>query len=294
MVLSMYLLLFSGGSSSKDQVKVRHDNQYVSLLDEDESDTVSSSLSDYLKTAKSCALESGELISEAFKLKKNPSQKSGPNDLVTKTDKESEQLIKNRLKKAFPSHKFIGEEGGDVLTITESPTWIIDPLDGTTNFVHGIPFVAVSIALVLNKKVQVAVVYNPIINEMFTATLGGGTYYNSQQVRVSTESDLTYSLVDADLKHKDFDRISGHVQSVRRLGAASLQLASVAMGRLDAYVENNLKVWDYAAGSLLVTEAGGRVMINGSDSAQATLGHADILSGNPKIVRKLSDIISIE
>lgn len=197
-------------------------------------------------------------------------------DLVTDTDKKCEHLITTRLLTAFPDHKLIGEEGsaaqGYTEDLTDEPTWMIDPVDGTTNFVHRFPFSCVSIALVINKQPVVGVVFNPILNELFYAVKGGGAFLNNSPIHSSETKELKAAVFateigtrrDAAFIEACFSRmkaLSSQCRSVRCCGSCALNLCSVAMGRLDAYYELGLGgCWDMAAGALILTEAGGQVL----------------------------------
>eukprot|EP00850_Spirogloea_muscicola_P011619 SM000073S21395 [mRNA] locus=s73:56311:59290:+ [translate_table: standard] len=219
------------------------------------------------------ARQAGKIIAEAFYKQKTVYNK-GTVDLVTETDKACEDLVANLIKEACPSHQFIGEEGSSIsgtAELTDEPTWMVDPLDGTTNFVHRFPFVCVSIGLVIKKEVVVGVVYNPILNELFRAVRGQGSYLNDEKIHVSQEDDIGKALLATEIGTKrDPQTVSDStariqsalfkVRSLRMTGSCALNLASVACGRLDLFYEIGFGgPWDVAAGSLLVEEAGGQV-----------------------------------
>ena len=192
----------------------------------------------------------------------------GEVDLVTEVDRACEELIVNRIRGSFPTHSFLAEEeqypGGD-----PSSRWIIDPLDGTTNYAHGFPWFCVSIAFEREKEVVLGVIYHCMMDEMFTAVKGEGAFLNGLAIGVSKRSPLRQSLIatgfpydvarDNENNFDNFVELHLAARGVRRAGAAALDLAYVAAGRLDGYWECKLKPWDVAAGSLLVAEAGGRV-----------------------------------
>lgn len=195
-------------------------------------------------------------------------------DLVTETDKACEDLIFNHLKQHFPSHKFIGEETTAAcgnFELTDEPTWIVDPLDGTTNFVHGFPFVCVSIGLTIGKKPTVGVIYNPIIDELFTAIDGKGAFFNGKPIKVSSQSELVKALLATETGTKrdklTVDATTGRinsllfkVRSLRMCGSCALNLCGVACGRLDLFYEIEFGgPWDVAGGVVIVKEAGGVV-----------------------------------
>ncbi|KAK9031450.1 hypothetical protein V6N11_032828 [Hibiscus sabdariffa] len=205
---------------------------------------------EFLATAVDAAKKAGEVIRKGFYQTKNVEHK-GQVDLVTETDKACEDLVFNHLKQHYPSHKFIGEEttaACGASELTDEPTWIVDPLDGTTNFVHGFPFVCVSIGLTIGKVPTVGVVYNPIMNELFTAVLGKGAFLNGTPIRVSSQNELVKSL------------LATEVRSLRMSGSCALNLCGIACGRLDLFYEIGYGgPWDVAAGVLIVKEAGGLV-----------------------------------
>jgi myo-inositol-1(or 4)-monophosphatase len=195
-------------------------------------------------------------------------QFKGEINLVTEVDKACEALIVNGLLQAFPEHDILAEEN-EYPSLASPYKWIIDPLDGTTNFAHGYPWFCVSIALEVQGQVEVGVVYHPMMDELFTAIRGAGAFVNGRRLQVSTHQPLKGCLLATGFP---YDRTPGNennfanffhfqlaARGVRRAGAAALDLASVAAGRLDGYWECKLKPWDVAAGTLLVQEAGGKV-----------------------------------
>lgn len=212
------------------------------------------------------------------------------NDFVTNVDRQAEATILEILKASFPDHGYLGEETGQ--TAPDSPyQWVIDPLDGTTNFIHGFPQFAVSIALLVNGKPEVGVVYDPMRQELFTAAKGSGARLDDRKIRVSNTRELRYSLIGTGVPYSDFEYLDDYLKmmrsvitqssGIRRPGAAALDLAWLAAGRIDAFWELQLKPWDIAAGALLVTEAGGVVSdVNGAPLDILNRGH--IVAGNPK------------
>ncbi len=254
-----------------------------------------------LNTAVKAARNAGNLINRY--VDRVDSLKVGTkqlNDFVTEVDHFSEQEIIGTLKQAYPDHAFIGEEGGTQNSKDEKqPTWIIDPLDGTTNFLHGIPQFAVSIALQHEGQIQVGVVYDPSRDELFTATKGGGARVNNRRIRVNANTKLSGSLIATGFPYYQYDYLDRYMEilktvitktsGIRRPGSAALDLAYTAAGRFDGFWEFNLKSWDIAAGALLVQEAGGIVsdFSNGHDYLKS----GDILCGPPKVHQELLDII---
>ena len=221
---------------------------------------------DYLTTAVEIAREAGALVTEFFKSPLKISYKS-PANLVTEADRRSEALIVGWLQKHFPEHAVVGEEGGGQ-RIESDYCWYVDPLDGTTNFAHGFPVFCVSLGLAYKEEVIAGVVYDPTREELYTAEKGAGAFLNGQRLAVSKNANLSESLLatgfppfdsNHDLNAQLFFRFTVLSHGIRRPGSAALDLCYVAAGRFDGFWELKLNPWDKAAGSLLVTEAGGRV-----------------------------------
>lgn len=230
-------------------------------------------LAEFLAVAVDAAKSAGEVIRKGFYQTKHVEHK-GQVDLVTETDKACEELIFNHLKKHYPDHKFIGEETSAAFgtaELTDEPTWIVDPLDGTTNFVHGFPFVCVSIGLAIGKVPTVGVVYNPIIGELFTGVRGQGAFLNGNPIKASSQSELLKALLVTEVGTKrdkstvdaTTNRINNllfKVRSLRMCGSLALNLCGIACGRLDLCYEIGFGgPWDVAAGAVIVHEAGGLV-----------------------------------
>ena len=222
------------------------------------------------------------------------------NDFVTEVDHASEEVIIETLLTAYPGHGIWAEESGKTHGAKDSElVWIIDPLDGTTNFIHGFPVYCVSIALANKGKVEQAVIYDPSRNDLFTATKGRGAYMNDRRLRVSKRLRLAECLISTGFpfrpgdNFKNYMAVMGEVMQraagLRRPGAAALDLAYVAAGFTDAFFETGLQPWDVAAGSLLVTEAGGLV---GNFTGEADfLEQKECLAGNPKVYGQLVGIL---
>ena len=213
------------------------------------------------------------------------------NDFVTQVDGAAEQAVMEIVRKAYPDHGFIAEESGETAPTAEY-LWIIDPLDGTTNFIHGFPQYAVSIAVQHRGVLTHAVIYDPGRNELFTASKGRGAFLNDRRIRVSKCLRLDDALVGTGFPFKELSRLDLYLRQlqffmskssgVRRAGAAAIDLAYVACGRLDAFWELGLSKWDMAAGALLITEAGGLVAdLSGEQNFMQT---GDIVAATPKIL----------
>ncbi|EKS37163.1 MAG TPA: inositol monophosphatase [Afipia sp.] len=223
----------------------------------------------------------------------------GPANFVSLADRRAEQMLYDDLTKARPGYGFLGEEGGTREGTDKANTWIVDPLDGTTNFLHGIPQFAISIGLQREGTIIAGVIYNPANDELYIAERGKGAFLNDQRLRVAGRKQLSECVVacglphigrgDHELSRREMAEMQNRVAGLRRFGAASLDLAFVAAGRLDGYWERNLQPWDIAAGLIMVREAGGVVSgIEGGDTAMAT-GH--VVCGNETIQRELVKIL---
>ncbi|MBN8979715.1 MAG: inositol monophosphatase [Rhizobiales bacterium] len=223
----------------------------------------------------------------------------GPANFVSLADKRAEQMLYVDLTKARPGYGFIGEEGGTREGTDKSNTWIVDPLDGTTNFLHGIPQFAISIGLQREGVMIAGVIYNPANDELYIAEKGKGAFLNDQRIRVAGRKKLNECVIacglphigrgDHELARREMAEMMPKVAGLRRFGAASLDLAFVAAGRLDGYWERNLKPWDIAAGLIMVREAGGLVSgIEGHDNALQT---GDVVCGNEFVQSELVKIL---
>jgi myo-inositol-1(or 4)-monophosphatase len=219
-----------------------------------------------------------------------------PNDFVTEVDQAAENIIIETLLGAYPGHAILAEESGRTRGAKDSEyLWIIDPLDGTTNFIHGLPVYAVSIALAHRGQVQQAVVYDPTRNDLFFASKGRGAFLNDKRLRVSKRLRLAESLIGTGFPFRKGDNFKRYVQmfedvmqhcaGLRRPGAAALDLCYVAAGYYDGFFETGLSPWDIAAGSLMITEAGGLV---GNFTGEADfLYQREVVAGNPKVYAQL-------
>ena len=223
----------------------------------------------YINIASEAARKAGALMLKfRHRLEGIPVERKARHDYVSDVDRACEQAIREHILRHHRSHAILGEEGG--LIGDSEYQWIIDPLDGTSNYLHGFPHFSVSIALAIQGRVEHGVIYDPLREELFWASRGQGTFLNNQRVRVSGRKDLSGALVATAFPFRTrrlmptyqamFESVFDKVEDIRRAGTASLDLAYVACGRLDAYFELNLQPWDIAAGALMVQEAGGVVM----------------------------------
>jgi myo-inositol-1(or 4)-monophosphatase len=213
------------------------------------------------------------------------------NDFVTEVDRGAEAAVIEVIRKSYPEHAILGEETGASGSTTSEYRWIIDPLDGTTNFIHGFPQYAVSIGVQHKGALEHAVVYDPSRDELFTASKGRGAYLNDRRIRVSKCVKLADALVGTGFPFKELERVDLYMKQlksimerssgVRRAGAAALDLAYVACGRLDAFWELGLSPWDVAGGALLITEAGG--LVGDLKGEQTFLESGDVAAASPKI-----------
>ncbi len=223
----------------------------------------------------------------------------GPANFVSLADKRAEQMLLEDLTKARPGYGFVGEEGGQREGQDKSHTWIVDPLDGTTNFLHGIPQFAISIGLQREGTMIAGVIYNPANDELYLAERGKGAFLNDQRLRVAGRRNLSDSVIACGLPHigrgdfklslAELAEIQPRVAGLRRFGAAALDMAFIAAGRLDGYWERNLQAWDMAAGQIIVREAGG--IVSGIEGDDDPLKTGDVICGNEFIHAELVKIL---
>ena len=210
--------------------------------------------------------------------------RKGPNDFVTNSDIKTERIIIDELKKAKPNYSIISEEYGIEINKDEKNTWLIDPIDGTINFLHGIPHFAISIALKSNNEIVSGIIFDPIKNELFFAEKNNGAYFNNQRIRVSRKNEINDCLFVTGGKIKIEPNLT-----YRRSGCAALDMAYVASGRYDGYFQNNLKIWDIAAGIILIKEAGGIINdidLNKTENIKVIASSEDI---NAKLIEKINN-----
>ena len=260
------------------------------------------SKSEFLGTAFRAAMLAGECILKNIgTISQDEIDTKHASDFVTRVDKESEALILSTIRKQYPDHFFLAEE-----TVHEEDSgqyrWIIDPLDGTTNFIHSYPAFSISIALQHNGEIILGLIYDPLRNEVFSAEKGKRSYLNGNLVRVSSTAEMEYSLIATGFPFRQkgvidgyldlFKKVFHRVSDIRRAGSAALDLANLACGRCDGFFEIGLSPWDIAAGSLLITEAGGIVTDFGGGTDYLSTGN--VIAGVPAIHRELlKDVQSV-
>ncbi len=242
-----------------------------------------------MKAGRSLARDFGEVQNLQVSLK-------GPGDYVSQADRKAEDVIFTELSRARPGYAFLMEERGAVPGEDDQHRWLVDPLDGTTNFLHGIPLFSVSIALERQGQLVAGVIYNPAMDELYTAERGGGAYLNDRRLRVAARNRLSDAVVGCGVPHLgrghhgnfliELRNVMGEVAGIRRMGSAALDLAYVAAGRMDGFWESNLSAWDIAAGILMVREAGGFVSDLGG--GQDMLSDGTVVAGNEAIQRALA------
>ena len=229
---------------------------------------------------KACEKASKVIIRDFGELENLQVSKKGPKDFVTKTDKRVEKIIIDELSMTKKNFSFITEESGKILNKNKDVYWIIDPIDGTTNFLHGVPHFAISLALQIEDEIKIGIIYDPIKNEIFYAEKNNGSYINNSRVRVSKKSNLDDCL---------FASNSEGIKSIypklnlRNSGCAALDLAYVGCGRLDGYFHNKINLWDVAAGKIIIEEAGGKV----NDFGNFVFNKIDIRAANSNIYDKM-------
>jgi myo-inositol-1(or 4)-monophosphatase len=244
------------------------------------------------KAGRSLARDFGEVEQLQVSLK-------GPANFVSAADHRAEEILHAELTRARPGYGLLMEERGEIPGPDRTHRFIVDPLDGTTNFLHGIPHFAVSIALERDGELVAALIYNPVSHDIFTAEKGKGAFLNDRRIRVAARGDFAYAVIGTGIPHsgrpqhalflKELAAVMNASAGVRRIGAASLDLAWTAAGRLDGFWERNLRAWDLAAGILMVREAGGFVSDAGGGDKMLETG--SVVAGNEAIQRQLLKLI---
>ena len=247
-------------------------------------------MKDIVEVLRQTLQDAGAVLHEGFRSRETAYEHKGAVDLVTKWDMQSEQVIRERVLKHFPGHALFGEEGGGAFT-REGYLWVVDPLDGTTNFVHKHPYYCVSIACCKDGAPIAGGVYAPETGETFIAERGGGAYCNDERIHVSAVSRLTDALFVTGYPYKREGKIERaqtilanalcSVQCIRRMGSAALDLCHVASGMFDVYIEFDLRPWDVAAGALILQEAGG--MISLCDGGDFRVERGEVVATNGRI-----------
>jgi myo-inositol-1(or 4)-monophosphatase len=252
-----------------------------------------------LNTAVKAARRAGEIAIRQLKhLDEIDVRNKGISDFVTKVDEAAEECIIETIQKYYPDHAFLAEESGQ--RGESEYTWIIDPLDGTTNFIHGFPVFSVSIALRIKGRLSIGVIYDPNRQEFFTAIRGRGAQVDGHKIRVSGRRNLEDSLIGTGFPYRSHDRMTSYLamleqvmlntSGIRRPGSAALDLANLAAGRLDGFWEFGLNIWDIAAGSLILREAGG--LISELENKDDYLNTGNIVAGSPKIHDALKKLLT--
>lgn len=260
---------------------------------------------DCLNFGISIAKQASEVVLAAFNGQKEVRLKSSPADLVTETDQRVEKMLISSIRKQYPQHRFIGEESvaaGEPLDLTDQPTWIIDPIDGTVNFVHRFPFVAVSIAFTVNKQTEFGIVYSCVEDKLFHAQRGRGAFLNGEPLHASGQEDIGKCVVVTEigaerddlalstLTSNIFRLLKLPVHGVRALGTAAVDMCQVATGGADAYYHVGMHCWDIAASAIIVEEAGGVVM--DTDGSQFDMmSRRVIAASSAKVASRISQVV---
>ena len=229
---------------------------------------------------KACEKASKIIIRDFGEIENLQVTKKGPKDFVTKTDKRVEKIIIEELSKSKKHFSFITEETGEILNKNKNIFWIIDPIDGTTNFLHGVPHFAISVALQIDGEIVSGLIFDPIKNEMFFAEKDNGSYFNNNRIRVSNKNNLDDCLFSTNCEgiKEVYPKLN-----LRNTGCAALDLAYVGCGRFDGYFHNKINIWDIAAGKIIIEEAGGKI----NDISQFKINKIDIRAANLNIYEKM-------
>ncbi len=235
---------------------------------------------------KACEKVSKIIIRDFGEIENLQVAKKGPRDFVTKTDKRVEEILIDELTKSKKNYSFLTEESGKIINNDKDKRWIIDPIDGTTNFLHGIPHFAISIALEIDNEIKCSLIHDPIKNEIFFAEKNNGAFYNNHRIRVSNKGDIEDCLFSS---NQDGLKTIYPILNIRSTGCSALDLAYVGSGRLDGFFHNKINLWDIAAGILIVTEAGGTI----NDFTKFKEDNIDIRAASstiyPEMMKKLSN-----
>lgn len=262
---------------------------------------MSDAIDEYFETALSLVKTAGNLITDHISGCKVFELKSCDIDLVTEIDKKVEETLVGGLSSKYPDHKFIGEEAvssGGKCELTDSPTWVIDPVDGTMNFVHGFPHSCISLGLLINKESVAGIIYNPILGQLFTAQKGKGAFCNGRPIHVSQVKELNKALITTEtgtsrdeekqkVVYQNLQKIIAQGHGIRCLGSAALNMAMVALGGADANYEFGIHAWDIAAGDILVREAGG-VCIDPAGGPFDVLSRRVLCASTPELAQEMA------
>ena len=229
---------------------------------------------------KACEKASKVIIRDFGEIENLQVSKKGPRDFVTKTDKRVEKILIDELSKSKKNYSFITEETGKILNRNRNIFWLIDPIDGTINFLHGVPHFAISVALEVDGEIVIGLIFDPIKNEIFYAEKNNGSYVNNNRVRVSKKTDINECLFASN--NEGIKSVHPKL-NIRNSGCAALDLAYVGCGRFDGYFHNNINIWDVAAGKIIIEEAGGKV----NDINKFDFNKINIRAGNPNIYDKM-------
>ena len=229
---------------------------------------------------KACEKASKVIIRDFGELENLQVSKKGPKDFVTKTDKRVEKILIEELSKSKKNYSFITEESGKIINKNKDIFWIIDPIDGTTNFLHGVPHFAISVALQNKDEIVIGLIFDPIKNEIFYAEKNNGSFINNNRIRVSKKTNIDECLFASD---NDGIKSIFPKLNLRNTGCAALDLAYVGCGRFDGYFHNKINLWDIAAGKIIIEEAGGKV----NNISDFNINEINIRAGNPNIYEKM-------
>jgi myo-inositol-1(or 4)-monophosphatase len=253
----------------------------------------------YLTTAVEAVVRAGDLQMAGFG-QDIKIDKKGTIDLVTEVDVAVEQMFREMIAERFPDHQILAEEMGGSAAVPPGPCWVFDPIDGTTNYAHGVPIFCASLALEVAGVPEVAAVYDPNRRELFTAEVGGGAFLNGRPLRVSAAERLVDAMLVTGFPYDVHTRVDeivglfgafvGEARAVRRLGSAAIDLCWVAAGRMDGFWESDLKAWDIAGGALIVAEAGGQV--TALDGSAFTSRGGEVLASNGRLHPRMLEVIA--
>lgn len=253
----------------------------------------------FLNTAIEAARKAGNHIVRATDKRSNIAiSEKGKHDFVTSVDTRAEEILISILNEAYPKHNFITEERGEITFGDYDNTWIIDPLDGTLNFIHGYPNYCISMAFRKDGRIEHGITYNPLTHDLFTASRGGGAQHNGKRIRVSKQLKLDDALLSIGVPRDpeylpqylaSIENLHGRIAGVRKTGSTALDLAYVAAGMLDGFWNTDQKLWDLAAGTLMIKEAGG--LVTDYQGSEAYFETQNVVAANPKLIRQILPLL---